>query len=38
MNKAMRTLAVAAPAGTCMPGDHATVPYTADYFFWKYGN
>jgi hypothetical protein len=24
-----------APAGTCTPGDHAAVPYTADYFFYK---
>jgi Protein of unknown function (DUF3455) len=24
-----------APAGTCTPGDHAAVPYTADYFFWS---
>jgi len=22
-------------AGTCTPGDHAAVPYTADYFFWR---
>ena len=27
-----------APAGTCTPGDHAAVPYTADYFFWKTGD
>jgi hypothetical protein len=27
-----------APAGTCTPDDHAAVPYTADYFFWKSGN
>jgi hypothetical protein len=24
-----------APAGTCTPGDHTAVPYTADYFFWR---
>jgi hypothetical protein len=24
-----------APAGTCTPGDHADVPYTADYYFWS---
>jgi hypothetical protein len=24
-----------APAGACTPGDHADVPYTADYFFWR---
>ena len=24
-----------APAGTCTTGDHADVPYTADYFFWR---
>ena len=24
-----------APAGTCTAGDHAAVPYTADYFFWR---
>lgn len=23
-----------APAGTCTAGDHAAVPYTADYSFW----
>ena len=27
-----------APAGTCTPGDHAAVPYSADYFFWKSGD
>jgi hypothetical protein len=24
-----------APAGTCTPGDHAAVPYSADYSFWR---
>jgi hypothetical protein len=24
-----------APAGSCTPGDHAAVPYTADYLFWR---
>ena len=24
-----------APAGSCTPGDHAAVPYTADYVFWR---
>ena len=27
-----------APAGTCTPGDHAAVPYTADYSFWRAGS
>lgn len=26
-----------APAGTCTPGDHAAVSYSADYFFWTSG-
>jgi len=24
-----------APAGTCTPGAHVAVPYSADYYFWK---
>src|SRR5215217_7485393 len=24
-----------APGGTCVPGDHTAVPYSADYFFWR---
>jgi hypothetical protein len=24
-----------APAGTCTPGDHTAVDYSADYFFWR---
>ena len=24
-----------APAGTCIPGDHIAVPYSADYLFWR---
>jgi hypothetical protein len=27
-----------APAGTCAAGDHAAVPYSADYFFWTSGD
>ena len=27
-----------APAGTCTPGEHAAVPYSADYFFWTSGD
>ena len=38
MNKAMRTLALPPPPAPARPDDHAAVPYTADYFFWKYGN
>ena len=26
-----------APAGTCIRGDRAAVPYTADYVFWRTG-
>ena len=33
----LNTYGGVAPAGTCTPGDHAAVPYTADYFFWKSG-
>ena len=24
-----------APAGSCTPGDTASVPYTADYYFYR---
>jgi hypothetical protein len=31
----LNTVGGVAPAGTCTPGDHAAVPYSADYFFWR---
>jgi hypothetical protein len=34
----LNTYGGVAPAGTCTPGDHAAVPYTADYFFWTIGD
>jgi len=31
----LNTAGGVAPAGSCTPGDHAAVPYTADYVFWR---
>jgi hypothetical protein len=31
----LNTTGGVAPAGTCMPGATAAVPYTADYLFWR---
>jgi hypothetical protein len=31
----LNTTGGVAPAGSCTPGDHAAVPYTADYVFWR---